>query len=325
MHGRAAAADREALAKLGDPLPPSGGSSGGTASSGLGGITPSGSTGIASAGRSQSVPVPMPTGPGTVPNFNSPTMPPPQTMQQQSPGSPMPPPASTSSNATPSTSSHGDVGPTSPQSPAPAAAPGTEGTVINSGICAGEGPAQKCTQVTKYCTGEGAAQQCTQVTQYCSGGTCTTTPQPGFPPAPGSQASAPPPNPDTLKLKLNPQNPTQMANVDSQPSNQNNPSVQACESKPPYLPWGGTGSATITVSGGKPCGIGWHDTGATIFDSMSVTSPPSHGTLTPKDQHVIIFTPAPGYKGQDSFTLSMQEHNSGRRATLRVKVSVTIQ
>jgi hypothetical protein len=100
---------------------------------------------------------------------------------------------------------------------------------------------------------------------------------------------------------------------------------QACVSKPPYLPWGGQGSATITVSGGQPCGIGWYDTGATILDSMSVTSPPSHGGLKPQDQHVIIFTPAAGYKGQDSFTLSMQEHNGGRRATLSVKVSVTIQ
>jgi hypothetical protein len=106
--------------------------------------------------------------------------------------------------------------------------------------------------------------------------------------------------------------------------------VQACSSKPPYLPWGGHGSATITVSGGQACGVGWHDTpggpgGVTVLDSMSVSSPPSHGTLRPQDQHVIIFTPAPGYKGQDSFTLSMQEHNGGRSATLSVKVSVTIQ
>ena len=102
-------------------------------------------------------------------------------------------------------------------------------------------------------------------------------------------------------------------------------SVPDCKSKPPFLPWGGTGSATITVTGGQPCGIGWHDTGATILDSMSVTSPPSHGSLKPQDQHVIIFTPAPGYKGQDSFMLSMQEHNGGRRATLKVRVSVTIE
>ena len=101
--------------------------------------------------------------------------------------------------------------------------------------------------------------------------------------------------------------------------------VPLCDSKPPFLPWGGNGSATITVSGDKQCGIGWHDTGATILDSMSVTSPPSHGSLRPQDQHVIIFTPTPGYKGHDGFTLSMQEHNGGRRAALSVRVSVTVQ
>jgi hypothetical protein len=49
------------------------------------------------------------------------------------------------------------------------------------------------------------------------------------------------------------------------------------------------------------------------------------GVHKPQDQHVIIFTPTPGYKGQDSFTLSMQEHNGSRKATMSVKVSVTIQ
>jgi hypothetical protein len=155
----------------------------------------------------------------------------------------------------------------------------------------------------------------------------TTQPKPAntCQPKPASNACATPvspkPNGGPLKLKPN----TQTASA-GQPCNQKNQTapVQACESKPPFLPWGGTGSATITVSG-KPCGIGWHDTGATILESMTVSSQPSHGMLKPQDQHVIIFTPAPGYKGPDSFTLSMKEHNGGRSATLTVKVSVTIQ
>ena len=139
-----------------------------------------------------------------------------------------------------------------------------------------------------------------------------------------SNTCATPPKQNSGPLKLKPN--TQTASAASQPCNPKNQSapVQACESKPPFLPWGGTGSATITVSG-KPCGIGWHDTGATILDSMTVSSQPSHGTLKPQDQHIIIFTPTPGYKGPDSFSLSMKEHNGGRSATLTVKVSVTIQ
>jgi hypothetical protein len=160
----------------------------------------------------------------------------------------------------------------------------------------------------------------------------TTQPKPAntCQPKPASNACATPvspkPNGGPLKLKPN----TQTASA-GQPCNQKNQSapVQACESKPPFLPWGGTGSAMITVSGGKPCGVGWHDTpggpgGVTVLDSMTVSSQPSHGSAASQG-HSVIFTPAPGYKGPDSFTLSMKEHNGGRSATLTVKVSVTIQ
>ena len=165
-----------------------------------------------------------------------------------------------------------------------------------------------------------------------SGNSCTTTAgfcDPAAPQTTKTAAAPTPPAPNAGPLQLKPA--TQMASV-AQPCSQKtqNASVPACSSKPPYLPWGGTGSAVITVSGGKPCGVGWHDTpggpgGVTVLDSMSVTLSPSHGSLKPQDQHVIIFTPAPGYKGQDAFTLSMQEHNGGRKATLSVKVSVTVQ
>ena len=84
----------------------------------------------------------------------------------------------------------------------------------------------------------------------------------------------------------------------------------------------------ITVSGGQPCGVGWHDTpggpgGVTVLDSMTVASRP---LMAASGRRTISYlTPTPGYKGQDSFTLSMQEHNGGRKATLSVTVSVTIQ
>lgn len=172
--------------------------------------------------------------------------------------------------------------------------------VISGGSCDTKDGVTTCTDLQ--------GRKCTSKTGSCD-------------PASQQMSGTPPPPSGPLSLKQKPG--TQVANV-CNPKIQMS-SVPACESKPPYLPWGGHGSATITVLGGKPCGIGWHDTGATILDSMSVASSPSHGSLKPKDQHMIIFTPAPGYKGQDSFTLSMREHNSGRRATLTVKVSVTIR
>lgn len=67
------------------------------------------------------------------------------------------------------------------------------------------------------------------------------------------------------------------------------------------------------------------DCNADLAQTLDYDALPAHGSLKPQDQHVIIFTPAFGYKGQDSFTLSMREHNGGRTATLSVNVSVTIK
>jgi hypothetical protein len=154
------------------------------------------------------------------------------------------------------------------------------------------------------------------------GRTCTT--KASFcDPAKSAQAAPPPPS---GPLKLKPQQGTQLAKLD-EPKTAAAPtaSIAACESKAPYLPWGGQGTASITVSGGKPCGVGWHDTGATILENITVSSPPAHGAVTPKSKNEVIFTPTPGYKGQDSFMLKMQERNGGRRATLTVRVTVTIR
>jgi hypothetical protein len=197
---------------------------------------------------------------------------------------------------------------------APQNDPGSAPTArMNSGECHTVNGQTTCTDAVGH--------SCTTTAGFCD----PTNPQQGT-----SNTAAPgiPPKPNAGPLKLKPS--TQIASA-SQPCNQKNQtsSVPACESKPPYLPWGGTGSAMITVSGGKPCGVGWHDTpggpgGVTVLDSMTVISQPSHGSAASQD-HSVIYTPAPGYKGQDTFTLSMQEHNGGRSATLRVNVSVTIQ
>jgi hypothetical protein len=205
--------------------------------------------------------------------------------------------------------------------PTPASQPGN--------ICNPSGNAPTAGVNSGQCNTNNGLTTCTDA----SGKSCTTTAgfcDPTAPQTTKTAAAPTPPTPNAAPLNLKPK--TQMAIAAPNPSDQTNQStsVPACSSKPPYLPWGGQGSATIIVSGGQPCGVGWHDTpggpgGVTVLDSMSVSSPPSHGTLRPQDQHVIIFTPTPGYKGQDSFTLSMQEHNGGRHATLSVNVSVTIQ
>jgi hypothetical protein len=154
---------------------------------------------------------------------------------------------------------------------------------------------------------DAAGNSCTTAGNFCD---------PTAPQAAKAAAAPTPPKPNEGPLNLKPK--TQMASVAGDPSSQasQNALVPACSSKPPYLPWVGTGSAIITVSGGKPCGVGWHDTasgpgGVTVLDSMTVTSQRRRAIPLSILQH--------------PFTLSMQEHNGGRSATPRVNVSVTIQ
>jgi hypothetical protein len=108
---------------------------------------------------------------------------------------------------------------------------------------------------------------------------------------------------------------------------------QACVPKSPYLPWGKPGSATITVSPGQSCGVAWKDTpggrgGITVLDGVTTISAPQHGSYKVQsngDQHVIIYTAAPKYTGDDPFILSLKEHNGGQTATMTVNVSVTVK
>src|SRR5205814_1426115 len=121
--------------------------------------------------------------------------------------------------------------------------PGPAGR-MNSGECHTINGQTTCT--------DAAGHSCTTTAGFCD----PTNPQPG---TSNTAAVGMPPKPNAGPLKLKPS--TQIASA-GQPCNQKNQtsSVPACESKPPFLPWGGTGSAMITVSGGKPCGVGWHDT-----------------------------------------------------------------
>lgn len=248
------------------------------------------------------VPVPLqpPTARYNPPNVCNPT--PAAPLKPANVCNPTPPAISKPVNICNSTGNAGQQTAAAPQN-GPQSAPTGR---MNSGECHTVNGQTTCT--------DASGNSCATTGNFCD----PTTPQP-------TKTAAPtPPKPNEGPLKLKPS--TQMASA-GQPCSQKsqNTSISACDSKSPFLPWGGTGSATITVTGGKPCSVGWHDTGATVLDSMTITSPPSHGTLRPQDQHVIIFTPTPGYKGGDSFGLMMQEHNGGRSATLRVNVSVTIQ
>ena len=253
------------------------------------------------------VPVPPPTARYNPPNVCNPT--PAAPLKPANVCNPTPPAISKPSNICNPTGNAGQQTAAAPQNgpgPAPTAS-------MNSGECHTVNGQTTCTDAVGH--------SCTTTAGFCD----PTNPQQG---TSNTAAVGMPPKPNAAPLKLKPS--TQIASA-GQPCNQKNQtsSVPACESKPPYLPWGGNGSAMITVSGGKPCGVGWHDTpggpgGVTVLDSMTVTSQPSHGSAASQG-HSVIYTPAPGYKGQDAFTLSMQEHNGGRSATLRVKVSVTIQ
>jgi hypothetical protein len=100
---------------------------------------------------------------------------------------------------------------------------------------------------------------------------------------------------------------------------------RSCDPHPVLPAWASTSASTMTVSGG-PCGIGWVDSNGVTLDQLSIKQNPSHGSIQLKGKGSLTYTPAPGYKGSDSFSVSIQEHyRDGRRATAGSNVSVTIK
>ena len=82
----------------------------------------------------------------------------------------------------------------------------------------------------------------------------------------------------------------------------------------------------LTAPTARVCNIGLHFHGGGASD-LSVTQPPSHGTVTPISSTVLQYSSQPGYKGKDTFTYQVSGELMGRRVqsgTSRIAVDVDV-
>jgi hypothetical protein len=83
-------------------------------------------------------------------------------------------------------------------------------------------------------------------------------------------------------------------------------------------------SSNMVVSSGKRCGVNLHAAGESRFDSVGISARPKHGTLSPLAGGGVIYQPAPGYKGEDSFAFTVTGRMHTGSGTARIKISVSV-
>ena len=88
---------------------------------------------------------------------------------------------------------------------------------------------------------------------------------------------------------------------------------------------GQTSDTTMTVSSGASCGVIVHAGARSRFDSVSITSAPRNGTLSPRAGVGVTYRSKPGYRGADTFTFAVTGQLASGHGTATIRVDVTVR
>jgi hypothetical protein len=86
---------------------------------------------------------------------------------------------------------------------------------------------------------------------------------------------------------------------------------------------GRASDVSIKLPANTPCTI-LVRTGNAVLDDIVVHAPPKHGTLTSRGRTGVVYRPAPGFKGSDSFIFSLQRRPNSVPETTVVHVRAVI-
>jgi len=83
--------------------------------------------------------------------------------------------------------------------------------------------------------------------------------------------------------------------------------------------------AAITVSSGSNCGFSLNASSQVAFERTQIVARPKHGTASPRSGAGVTYKSASGYKGEDSFVISITGRGSSGPGTATIKVRVTVK
>ena len=99
--------------------------------------------------------------------------------------------------------------------------------------------------------------------------------------------------------------------------------LQSCRIEPAAPRFGEDSETTILTFHGTACSVLLRPMNATI-DALAIVSPPVHGALRIRGRTGVVYRPASGFTGEDSFAFRVSGHDGGtlRTATVRARVRV---
>ncbi len=99
--------------------------------------------------------------------------------------------------------------------------------------------------------------------------------------------------------------------------------ARGCNTDPISMGFAPEVNVAMTVKHGADCAI-WSRISNTFVESLDVETAPEHGTLQTRSLSGVIYRPAPGYVGHDTFAFVRREspQHMNRKSLVRVDVRV---
>ncbi len=79
------------------------------------------------------------------------------------------------------------------------------------------------------------------------------------------------------------------------------------------------------VTAGRKCGVIIHAGGSSRFDSVRISVPPKHGTVSPQAAGGATYQSVANFKGEDSFSFTVTGRLTSGNGTATVTVAILVQ
>jgi hypothetical protein len=102
------------------------------------------------------------------------------------------------------------------------------------------------------------------------------------------------------------------------------PGMRTCRTEPAVLAAGIAAEARMTVSHNAACAM-WQKPGTGAIDAVDIAVAPQHGNLTLRGRTGVVYRPARGFTGRDSFAFALRGRSSLGDGASLVRVEVTVR